>query len=122
MAVNPLHYYRLLDMFVQTKQLNVTKHKSAFQSAVGATFSILVYVFVLSYLVMRLIVLVEHGDTSLQVLKIPDFISNDEILELKVGNQDGFDFRLAVKVFELSPDPGVLTENLENIGSLSVYT
>jgi hypothetical protein len=76
-------YLKLIDFFYQTKQFNVSKDKSTFQSTIGALFSILIYTLILAYIALRFEVLISHGATSVYSVVHPRYHHQYEVLTLE---------------------------------------
>ena len=107
------------DMFHQSKQFNVSSDNSTYRTSVGSLCSLVVYALSITYLVMRLIVLVTYAESNVNVLNEPNTVPSDEVYKLKVGNTEanGFDFRVAVSVME-KRNP-VAMDQLAEFGTIS---
>ena len=107
------------DMFQQSKQFNVSSDNSTYRTSVGSLCSLVVYALSITYLVMRLIVLVTYAESNVNVLNEPNTVPSDEVYKLKVGNTEanGFDFRVAVSVME-KRNPATM-DQLAEFGTIS---
>ena len=110
----------IFDMFHQSKQFNVSSDNSTYRTSVGSLCSLVVYALSITYLVMRLIVLVTYAESNVNVLNEPNTVPSDEVYKLKVGNTEanGFDFRVAVSVME-KRNPATM-DQLAEFGTISV--
>ena len=107
------------DMYNQSKQFNVSSDMDTYRTKTGAFCSIIVYVLSIVYLFIRFDALINHTDSNVSQMTLPNDVSETEVFTRRVGDTDGKDFRLAVALVEFGFTPRA-SESLREVGTFSV--
>jgi hypothetical protein len=90
-----------------------------YRTKTGAFCSIIVYILSMIYVFIRFDALINHTDSNVSQLTLPNDVSDTDVFTRKVGDTNGKDFRLAVALVEFGYTPGA-SESLREVGTFSV--